>query len=339
MEEQEYMLDAEPLQKRHSAREKRTVEIDDLGYSNKEQLKKAGKGASEAYKKCEQILAQLRKHPCAGQFLYPVMFPGYAEAVKEPMDLSTVERKLKAGIYTSTNNFALDVRKIWSNAWSFNQPGSDIYIMTTQISDYFENKIKEVEDVAFVPNGNNELQELKKKVNKVSGALRKIAGNAPAPLLQRAASSGNGSKKPLERPMNAHEKAQLGQNIRKLPQDKVLEMLQLLRDVVDLSKATEGVELDLEKLTTRKCRELEQYVKKALGGSKKKATASKKKKLDMDMPMPMPAAQTDPEPIPEEVLNFSANSRSNRRWLILRRRRLWLERHRLSRHSQDLKKD
>ncbi len=284
------MDDEFSLQKRHSVREKKSVAIDDLGYSNKDQLKKAGKGASEAYKKCERILGQLRKHPCAVQFLYPVTFPGYAEIVKEPMDLSTVEKKLKAGAYTSTNNFAVDVRKIWSNAWSFNQPGSEIYIMTTKISDYFENMIKEVEDVAFVPNGNNEIQELKKKVNKVTGVLRKMAGNAPQPMVQRTAANNSG-KKLLERPMTTHEKALLGQNIRKLPQDKVLEMLQLLRDVVDLSKATEGVELDLEKLPTKKCRELELYVKKALSSGKKKTAPTKKKK----------AEESSPAPAPEEV--------------------------------------
>ncbi len=260
-------------QKRHSIREKRAASIDDLGYNNREQLKRAGKGASEAYRKCERVLAQLRKHPSAAQFLYPVQLSGYTDVIKEPMDVSTVERKLKTGMYTSTGNFVADVRKIWNNAWTFNQPGSSIYMMTTQVSDYFEGMMREIEDVPFVPGENSELMELKKKVNKVTGALRKMAGNVPSAAPPRATS--NAGKKPADRPMTAHEKAQLGQNIRRLPQEKVIEMLNLLRDVVDLSKARDGVELDIDKLPTKKCRELEQYVRRALAPKKGKSGGSR----------------------------------------------------------------
>ena len=196
------------------------------------------------------------------------------------MDLSTVEKKLKAGYYTSPSNFALDVRKIWNNAWAYNKPGSDIYIATTKISDYFENLMKEVEDVPFGSNENDEIQELKKKMNRVSGALKKITGTVSAGNTPRSAAT-NGQKKFLERPMTPHEKALLGQNIRKLPQEKILEMLQILKDVIDLSKAKDGLELDLEKLPAKKCRELDTYVKKALSSvnkpSKKKCSTKKKK--------------------------------------------------------------
>jgi len=264
------------LSHRHSTREKKAPSIDDLGYTNKEQLKKAGKGATEAYKKCEKILNQLRKHPLASHFLYPATTPGYTEIIKEPMDLTIIEKRLKAGVYTSTNQFAFDVRKIWNNAWTFNKPGSEMYILTTKISENFENLMKEIDETQFSTGGNEEILELRKKVNKFNGVLKKIAEQSPAMSIQKASTPSN--RRPPEKPMTPHEKAILGQNIRKLTQEQVLEMLQILRDVIDLSKAKDGLELDLEKLPARKCRELDQFVKKALNGGSKLSKGKKKPK-------------------------------------------------------------
>jgi len=72
---------------------------------------------NEALKKCVKILQLLKKHKSAGPFLLPVdaddlNIPDYYTIVKEPMDLSNVEKNLKKGLYTSPLQFAADVRKI-----------------------------------------------------------------------------------------------------------------------------------------------------------------------------------------------------------------------------------
>ena len=223
--------------------------------------------------------------------MFPVTIPGYADVVNEPIDLSTVEKKLKAGAYQSTNQFAADIRKVWNNAWAYNKPGTEMYITTTKISEYFESQMKEVEDAQFTSGGNDEIQELKKKVSQVNGVLKKMASGNPMLPMQRASSTS--SKKVTEKPMTSKEKAILGQNIRKLSPDQVVEMIQILRDVMDLSKAKEGLELDLEKLPMKKCRELEQFVKKALLGGKSKA---KKKKVEA--PAAKKAKEVDPAQMP-----------------------------------------
>jgi hypothetical protein len=55
-------------------------------------------------KKCYKILGLLKKHKYAGPFLeavdpYALNIPDYFDIIKEPMDLSTVEKNLKEGIY------------------------------------------------------------------------------------------------------------------------------------------------------------------------------------------------------------------------------------------------
>lgn len=279
---------------RHSTREKHPPLIDDLGYTNKEQLKKMGKGAIEAFKKCEKILGQLKKHKCGCHFLYPVNVQGYESVISEPMDLSTVEKKLNFGQYSSTYNFATDIRRIWNNAWTYNRPGSKIYIDTTDISNYFEELISQVEEAQFTPGDKEELQVLKKQASKATETLKKIKSSGSFNLQRTNSSS---PKKVVERPMSFKEKSILKQNIQKLGSEDPMEILKILKNIVDLSKAKDSVEFDLEKLSVRKCRELDQCVKKALASCAK--NKQKKKKIEPSPP-PITTNEVSKTPITEQ---------------------------------------
>ena len=57
---------------------------------------------SDAYKRCERLLQMIKRHKYSGPFLEPVDpdalgIPDYFDIIEEPMDLSTVEQKLKNG--------------------------------------------------------------------------------------------------------------------------------------------------------------------------------------------------------------------------------------------------
>jgi len=58
----------------------------------------------------------------------------YFDVIKEPMDLSTVEEKLKNHEYSTTHDFSLDVYKIWDNAFTYNSKDSRIFQMTQEMS-------------------------------------------------------------------------------------------------------------------------------------------------------------------------------------------------------------
>ena len=93
-------------------------------------------------KQCRGVLQQLQKNRAAVVFLHPVdwkalKLPAYPKIVKNPMDLSTVEHKLKSGKYHKVRDFAKDVNQIWQNAHLFNQEGSDIHDWAAQLREEF----------------------------------------------------------------------------------------------------------------------------------------------------------------------------------------------------------
>ena len=49
------------------------------------------------------------------------------------MDLSTVDRKLRQGIYNNEKEFQQDMKLIWNNSYAYNMKGSDIYLMTREM--------------------------------------------------------------------------------------------------------------------------------------------------------------------------------------------------------------
>lgn len=255
--------------------------IDDLGYVNKDQGKRYGKGnytTTEAFKKCEKILNDLKKHQCGAPFLFPVQVEGYHEKIKEPMDLTTVERKLKNGAYPSTTNFIQDVRKIWTNAWSYNMPGTSIYIATTEISHLFEEKVQELGDVPLTESASNEIEELKKQVNKMTGAIKRITSVGSTKGISSS------QKSPMSRPMTTQEKAELKMNIMNLPPDKLPGVIEIIKFAVDTTQNKDTLEFDIDILPPKCCRELELYVKKYMQTSQKtKKKPVKKPKAQMQL--------------------------------------------------------
>ncbi len=62
-------------------------------------------------------------------FRYPVdpSVPGYYAIIKYPMDLSTIQDKIRSGQYSDFENLCRDLRLMFDNCFTFNQPESLIY--------------------------------------------------------------------------------------------------------------------------------------------------------------------------------------------------------------------
>merc|ERR1719163_1190456 len=102
-----------------------------------------GTAATEELKSCQSILADTMKKPEAAAFLEPVDWKGlglrdYPQIIKNPMDLGTIETKLSRGLYADAWEFAEDVRLVWTNAKTYNQPGSGIYMVAENLQKQFE---------------------------------------------------------------------------------------------------------------------------------------------------------------------------------------------------------
>ncbi|KAG7386123.1 hypothetical protein PHYPSEUDO_000630 [Phytophthora pseudosyringae] len=107
--------------------------------------------------KCLKIVKCMKSHPFSKPFLTPVEnVPMYTRVVKQPMDLSKIENKLKKGAYIVDSNtmtsgvkeldvvhFANDIRLMWSNCKLFNDDGSGITRAADILSAGFERLYKE----------------------------------------------------------------------------------------------------------------------------------------------------------------------------------------------------
>lgn len=116
----------------------------DLPYSTKPKKKKF----QWELRFCQEVLDELHKqkhYSWVMPFYYPVdpvalNIPTYHSVIKKPMDLSTVQSKLKTGQYENAKEFENDVRLIFKNCYRFNIPGDPTYICGQRAEEIFSAK-------------------------------------------------------------------------------------------------------------------------------------------------------------------------------------------------------
>ncbi len=81
-------------------------------------------GQAELYDACERVLEQLKNYK---EHSFPFLAkvnkrdaPDYYNIIKNPMDLGTMLKKLKAQQYNSKDDFAADLQLIWDNCLYYN---------------------------------------------------------------------------------------------------------------------------------------------------------------------------------------------------------------------------
>jgi bromodomain-containing factor 1 len=116
----------------------------DLPYSTKPKKKKF----QWELRFCQEVLDEMHKqkhYSWVMPFYYPVdpvalNIPTYHSVIKKPMDLSTVQSKLKTGQYENAKEFETDVRQIFKNCFRFNIPGDPTYICGQRAEEIFNAK-------------------------------------------------------------------------------------------------------------------------------------------------------------------------------------------------------
>jgi bromodomain-containing factor 1 len=103
-------------------------------------------------------MKNLKKTKSSGPFLNPVDWnalniPSYPEIIKQPMDLGTMEQKLKAGRYTNVQEFADDFDLIINNVRTFNGPAHAVTQMGNSMEAYFRKMMESVPsaDLPVIP--------------------------------------------------------------------------------------------------------------------------------------------------------------------------------------------
>lgn len=245
-------------------------------------------GTSESFKKCTKVLAVVKRNANAGPFLEPVDpialgIPTYFDIIKNPMDLRTVEAKLKNGDYDAPEQFENDMRLIWNNALIFNPPGSQVHRMAENLSGYFEELLRREEEGPGA-------------YKSQPSRFKSKGGDMDDEHVPRQ-SKGPTSKNMMEKPLTYQEKKQLSNMIRLLPTEHLWGVWNIVSGG-DGTRNNEELEFDIETLPVRAARELEKYVR-----SKINSTQKKKK--------PSGTTQSGPATIDKHPMEFKEDARSS----------------------------
>ncbi|EAY09975.1 Bromodomain containing protein [Trichomonas vaginalis G3] len=97
-------------------------------------------------RKCHELISDMFRKDLTRPFREKVDperdgAPDYLEIVKQPMDLSTVKKKLAAGEYKTIDLFTSDVNLIWKNAKLYNEEGTLLHLIARELEEWFANKI------------------------------------------------------------------------------------------------------------------------------------------------------------------------------------------------------
>ncbi|VEN58721.1 unnamed protein product [Callosobruchus maculatus] len=109
---------------------------------------------SEPLKACNEILMELfsKKHSSyAWPFYQPVDaellgLHDYHDIIKHPMDFGTVKQKMDNREYRTPQEFASDVRLIFTNCYKYNPSDHDVVAMARKLQDVFEVKFAKIPD-------------------------------------------------------------------------------------------------------------------------------------------------------------------------------------------------
>ncbi len=243
----------------------------------------------EFIRRCEYVLGRLKAHECAEPFMEPVDpevlgIPDYFQIIKEPMDFSKVEKRLRSGFYKSPNEFEDDIRKIWNNATTYNKPNTEIYHMTLKISAFFDKLVKEEDGAIKEPPLSRAVSnKVPKKVTTYS------LGDEPYRPPKGSASQKYISDKPL----TYMEKKNLSEMIRQLPPDSLWDVCRIVSP--NYQGQSESLEFDIDTLSPQTARELEAFVKSKL------VNVNKKVKSKSQFKEPMPIAQSNLGYVPAPI--------------------------------------
>ncbi|XP_044756346.1 bromodomain-containing protein 3-like isoform X2 [Coccinella septempunctata] len=109
---------------------------------------------SESMKACSEILKELfsKKHSSyAWPFYKPVDaqllgLHDYHDIIKKPMDLGTVKQKMDNREYRSAQEFASDIRLIFTNCYKYNPEDHDVVAMAKVLQEIFETRFAKIPD-------------------------------------------------------------------------------------------------------------------------------------------------------------------------------------------------
>ncbi|XP_041861530.1 bromodomain testis-specific protein [Melanotaenia boesemani] len=133
---------------------------------------------------CDGILKEMlskRHYAYAWPFYTPVDsvalgLHDYHDIIQQPMDLSTIRKKMDQGEYGDAKEFAADVRLMFSNCYRYNPPSHEVVYMARKLQDVFEARFLKIPPEAEKCSASLQRDGKERKQNRV-GSLSTTASS------------------------------------------------------------------------------------------------------------------------------------------------------------------
>ena len=67
-------------------------------------------------------------------------YPDYYETIKNPMDMETIDKRIKSNVYKSIEDFSDDINLMFENCKDYNRPTSKLFIDGQKLQRIFKNE-------------------------------------------------------------------------------------------------------------------------------------------------------------------------------------------------------
>lgn len=249
-------------------REHKPKVIEDLGYIDKDIVKGKSNPLRRAVAKvCERGMLKIKKIPYFAFF--------YNASKSDKLSLSKIDKNIRDYKYQNSYEFIMDLRKLWNECLETYNEQPIIENKVFEMCKITEEIYKELESYNIEQ---KELEEMNKKVDYLEKRLREIRGNqatlGPGLIFKKTNS---------EKVLSSAEKIELKNNLRFLTIDQKRGLVDILKDSVDTSKNKNTLEFDIGKLSNKKLRELDKYVKECIKLNEIKKNGEDVLKLKQDL--------------------------------------------------------
>ena len=204
------------------------------------------------YKKCRKGLDKIKESKYANNY--------YQSNNPDVPCLANIEKKVNNYEYKSIYDFEMDVRRIWNYYFKLEQNNE----ITSKMSDDWEKICADLDN----PNTEMSMASVRKRTEQIQKELEEMKDNnltkesVPAPVKKVS------QNYEQNKPMTVEEKNQLGNNIRSLNKEQLKGIIKILSENNPIPQS-KYFEFDIDKLSTKKLRELEKYVKDCLASNNK----------------------------------------------------------------------
>jgi len=224
-------------------------------------------------KQCASILKELsgkKNYHYAIPFLKPVdpvalNIPDYLTIIKYPMDFETVTKKLYGGEYQNIDQFAHDVRLIFSNCVKYNSAEHKFSKDAEYLQNIFDTRIaalKASNELMEDSNSDSSSEEQTEKKRKRLRSVEKPVAHEAPPIESKKPHPPITKliiKPPEYREMTFEEKEALQKNLGLLPAEAIQEIAVIIQSRIPDLEGGDEFEVDINSLDSITLRQMEEF--------------------------------------------------------------------------------